>query len=479
MVVKIQPAAKSLSNALEYNERKADGVGGILDAAGVRDYLNGEAVGHVVTTVNVPDVSTLENEFLRLKLKNERTTRGRKLENPAFHMSINPGENDLPMDEKTLVSFAHEVMTQLGYGDNPYRIYRHDDTGRTHYHIVSTRIGQDGKKIKDSFENARCENICKGLASKYGYVLGLQDKPEEGLQPAETEERPVPPTPQPEAEDQVALAGQNHERKKQDEKKKFVPPFKLDGETPATIQYADIHAEAMTWSFTTPEQYGALLRWRFNTEAKLYNDEIYFIGLDARGNGCTPPVESAGLGIPAFRDVLQRCADTDIKKRKRQRERLENIVSWAADRSKDWESYRKLLERKGVYLAVSWTDGDEPFGVTWIDRGTKCIWKGSETTASLVWLKETCESRGWTMTRHWKYERKQRPQIAAPKLRTDETALPAPASGSLSAVSAADALKELMTIHGVKQSRRSNADASKNGGKLKYGEEDNKIDVII
>lgn len=493
MVVKIQPAAKSVSNAMDYNERKMSSPEGVLDAEKAMEYLDGENTGHILATMNVPEDTTLENEFNRLRLKNERSTKGRKLENPAFHMSINPGARDIPMDEQTVIAFTKELMDRLGYVDNPYRIYRHDDTGRTHYHVVSTRIAQDGKKVKDAFENSRCESICKELAVKYGFVYGLQDAEEKeigltngqdvngvasGPKGPEIPQRPVP------KEDVPSGNGKREKEAKNDEaeKKRFVPPFEL-GDTPAVDQYRVIHNEAMTWWFTTPEQYAALLRWRFNVAVKYYNNKLYYVGLDKKFDGCTPIMSESEVGMNALDDVLQRCADTNIKKRRSQRERLEKLADWAADNSEDWTQYRKLLQKKGVYLSVSWSEKGEPFGITWIDRGTKCIWKGSETDVDLTWLKVRCEARGWTMKPHKKDEGKFVLRTAlktsiAKALNLPEDAA-GPYSGNLSSISTADALKKLLQTHGINKSQRSNADASKNGRHLKYGEEDNKIDIII
>lgn len=55
------------------------------------------------------------------------------------------------------------------------------------------------------------------------------------------------------------------------------------------------------------------------------------------------------------------------------------------------------MERKGVYAVLSWTKDGKLFGVTWVDRATKCIWKGSETSVNAHWLQQTAEQKGWAM----------------------------------------------------------------------------------
>lgn len=48
-----------------------------------------------------------------------------------------------------------------------YIIYRHEDIGRPHIHIVSLRIDEQGKKIKDYKEWQRSTAVCRELERKY------------------------------------------------------------------------------------------------------------------------------------------------------------------------------------------------------------------------------------------------------------------------------------------------------------------------
>jgi len=59
-------------------------------------------------------------------------------------------------------------MEHLGYGNQPYLVYKHADLERVHFHIVSTRIDCDtGKKIKDSYEKEKTQRFIKDLEQKY------------------------------------------------------------------------------------------------------------------------------------------------------------------------------------------------------------------------------------------------------------------------------------------------------------------------
>lgn len=399
MVVKIQPPSEKVEATILYNERKADGPEGIRTGDGP-DHAED---GHVLVTVNVPPDSTLEDEFERLKLLNAKKTRGRSLEKPAFHMSVNPGTGDTPLTEKQVVSLVGEMMEKLGYGDCPYRIYKHTDIEREHYHVVATRIGQDGKKINDSFENRRINRIAEELAEKYGYTVGL-DTPEseeiELKEPARTptsEDVPEPPAPSPEP---VPADG----GRKAAEGKPYVPPFSRDSATAVSEQFRAIHKEAIKWSFSTPEQYKAIMKWRYNVEVRELDDGVHFIGLD-KAKGATPPISEKELGIKASEDIMGRCSEVRPGRLKAQKKRIEDYAQKAMTDCPSLKEFRRRMSAKGIYVAISFTEDGQPFGLTWLDRATKCAFKGSETGCTLPWLKEQAESNGWEIKRQHGFDR--------------------------------------------------------------------------
>lgn len=58
-------------------------------------------------------------------------------------------------------------MERMGYGNQPYIVFKHTDIDRTHIHIVSTCVGIDGKKIPDAYDHPRSMAICRDLETKY------------------------------------------------------------------------------------------------------------------------------------------------------------------------------------------------------------------------------------------------------------------------------------------------------------------------
>lgn len=487
MVVKIQQAAEDIERALVYNGNKMTGPVGILEGEELQQYEEDHAqTGHVLAVVNVPELSDLRNEFSRLKLKNKKNSKGRPLEKPVFHMSVNPGEGDRKLSEREVVEFINELMKQLGYKDNPYAIYKHNDIAREHYHVVGTRIGQDGQKVRDAFENARCNKIIESLAKKYGYTVGTDDGTDldEEMAKAENENKGQQEPVQPKVEKSSGDDKKQPQKADKATKKDYVPPFDFESDIPRTEQYINAHEDAMKWSFTTIEQYSALMLWRYNIRTKVYNDGIQYNGITKDMHIDAVAVNEKELGIEALKAVIKRSEDcsgnsrNSMKYKRTQKERIEKLSQWAAESSDSWIAYRKLMERKGVYVVLSWNENNEPFGVTYLDRATKCAWKASDTKTDFAWLKDMAEQKGWEFSRHPRFEREEKAEFKASM--TSEQMKKASsrkqANRAIRDTGSPSVLETLANKKGVGKTHRSNVDASKNKDRLKKeGEEQNEI----
>ena len=87
----------------------------------------------------------------------------------VFHCSLNPHPDEKLSDE-TLMQIAKEYMEALGYGNQPYIVFKHNDIPREHIHIVSLRVDSRGQKINDKFEKRRSKKITDALERKFSLI---------------------------------------------------------------------------------------------------------------------------------------------------------------------------------------------------------------------------------------------------------------------------------------------------------------------
>ena len=123
------------------------------------------------------DVDACMESFRPYLEANRRTT------NTVFHASLNPSPEDKLTDEQ-LREIANEYMQKMGYGNQPYIVFKHKDIDREHLHVVSLRIDENGRKLPHDFEARRSMEILRDLERKYGLhpsVKGQELTDREGL----------------------------------------------------------------------------------------------------------------------------------------------------------------------------------------------------------------------------------------------------------------------------------------------------------
>lgn len=90
----------------------------------------------------------------------------KRTEKPIFHVSLNPSPKDALTNEQHK-DIADRYMVDMGYGNQPYVVFKHTDISRTHLHIVSIRVDETGKKLDSNFENMRSMKICRQIEKEF------------------------------------------------------------------------------------------------------------------------------------------------------------------------------------------------------------------------------------------------------------------------------------------------------------------------
>lgn len=155
-----QVKGKSFRGALRYNQEKvAQGKGEVLD----HSFLN-----------------TSERDIMK-EVAMVRVQRP-DLKKYFYHTSIN-----FPKDENVsndlMIKIGREYLEANGFNQHQYIMFRHQDAGHPHFHILVNRIGYDGSVVSDSNDYARSEKVLRNLERKYNLtqVVGSREAKERAL----------------------------------------------------------------------------------------------------------------------------------------------------------------------------------------------------------------------------------------------------------------------------------------------------------
>lgn len=155
MVTRILQPRGSSGTVLDYNEGKV---------------LSGDASLVQYRNLGSGCMSSVYETFERYERNPAVSERTRAT---SFHMAVNPSPEDR-IDEEGVLAYIAEVMQELGYGEQPWVVYRHNDIDREHYHVASVRVDGRGKAINREHEGLRVLEIQRRLAPKYGFTVGRQ-----------------------------------------------------------------------------------------------------------------------------------------------------------------------------------------------------------------------------------------------------------------------------------------------------------------
>jgi hypothetical protein len=128
-MVTVMKFGKALRDPFRYNEYKV--------RVGVAQFIHSANYGKDTGELSGRDrITRLEKQAIL----NARSA----LKSVHITLNFDPSEK---IDKDTLQQIVDGYMKRIGYGAQPYIVYRHTDAGHPHVHIVTTNIRPDGTRI--------------------------------------------------------------------------------------------------------------------------------------------------------------------------------------------------------------------------------------------------------------------------------------------------------------------------------------------
>ena len=253
----------------------------------------------------------------------------------VFHCSLNPHPDEKLSDER-LTQIAKEYMEALGYGNQPYIVFKHNDIAREHIHIVSLRVDFDGNKINDKFEGRRSKKITNALEKKYNLI------PSSKVSERTTTETPKVNVVQGNIKEQVANTVRSA-------MKHYT--FCSLGELNAVLRKYTLAVEEVKTEY----------------RGKQY-DGLVYVPTDDKGNKVSTPIHASDIG----RGVGYTAVQNKMLKSKQMVKPLiptvrRKVLEVMRTSPHTEERLRQRLEKQGLQVVIRKNDNGRIYGITFID----------------------------------------------------------------------------------------------------------------
>ena len=318
MIAKIS-STENLGGVLGYNFKKVEkGEASILLAAELYQSKEGRY--------------TMEDVLADMEALIPKNCRTKKT---VFHCSLNPHPDEKLSDER-LTQIAKEYMEALGYGNQPYIVFKHNDIAREHIHIVSLRIDGEGKKINDKFEKRRSKQITDTLERKYNLI------PSSKVSGKVETETPKVDIDRGNIKEQVASVI-----------RMVLKHYKFCslGELNAILNKYNLAVEEVKTEF----------------RGKKY-DGLVYVPTDDKGDKVSSPIHASDIG----RGVGYTAVQNRMQKSKQAIKPLISIIRYRVLQTmrtspKTEEELRKRLEEQGLRAVIRKSESGRIYGITFID----------------------------------------------------------------------------------------------------------------
>lgn len=324
MVAKIS-IGSSLYGALAYNGEKIN-----------------EARGRILGSNKVvipPDgharIAQMVEDFKSFMPKMDRTKK------PVLHISLNPHPEDRLTDQDFEI-LAREYLDKLGFGDQPFVIYKHEDIDRHHIHIVTVNVNEQGKRLNQAFLFRRSKAITNELEQKYNLHKAQREKvspdtPIKKLDPSGDIKRQVQNT--------VKLVSMRYK-------------FQTLGEYNAILSLYNIRCEPTDGRVNGREYHGL----------------VYF-AMNDNGDTVSTPFKASRLGKFASRAAVE--GHFERSKESVEIRPMKRIVASVMAQSSGQDDFITRLNDNGIDLVLRYNEDGRIYGATFVDHNTNTVLNGS------------------------------------------------------------------------------------------------------
>ena len=287
------------------------------------------------------DIDACMESFRPYLEANRRTT------NTVFHVLLNPSPEDKLTGEQ-LREIAREYMERMGYGNQPYIVFKHKDIARQHLHVVSLRVDENGHKLPHDFEARRSMEILRDLERKYNLHPSVKGE---------------------EQADKVGLHKVNY--REGNVKQQISSIVRSCLRNYKCSSYGEFRTLLELFNVSVEERTGTI-------DGRNYAGIIYG-ALTDDGYGIGTPFKSSKIGKDVGYKALQRYYENSKIKLKKEGtlDQLRQTVKDAMSPNNTRDEFRQLLKAENIDAIFRINPVGRIYGVTFIDHNKGIVANGS------------------------------------------------------------------------------------------------------
>lgn len=328
-------SGKSIRGALNYNEKKIT-----------------EGTAHFLGAENYLKSSELLNYADKLFCLQHRAKLNERVKTNCLHISLNFETSEKLTDKKNQ-EIARDYMEGIGFKDQPYLVYRHQDAAHPHCHIVTTNIDVKGERISlHNLGRDLSEKVRQEIEIKYGLIKASGRGKEEEI-----------PTP-----DLNKLKQADYGK---DETKKIITQI--------------VNTVVQKYNYSSLAELNAVLA-RFNVMADRGNEKsamftqrglLYRI-IDEKGNQLGVPIKASRIAGKYTLDKLEQLFVQHKPKRKILAASLKSRIDVVLKNAINEKAFETSLAKDKIDIIYRTAKTGQVYGITFIDHGTRAVFNGSE-----------------------------------------------------------------------------------------------------
>lgn len=334
-MVAVIKTGNSVHNIFNYNENKVKE--GIAECIGEGNYPLEAA--KLTGTMKL-------NRLLKQNALNENVKRN------SVHISLNFDPSESALSNEKMLEIASQYMKKIGFGNQPYLIYRHYDAGHPHLHLVSIKVREDGTRIDmQNIGRNQSEAARKEIEKVFGLVRAQEKK--------NTKHELIKP---------VLLSKIKYGRT---ESKSAVQSV-LDHVLPEYKYKSLFELNAVLGLYNVKADRGEENSRIFKTNGLVYRT------LDENGKSVGVPLKSSGFYSKPTLKFLQMKFLQNAKTAS-QKKRIANAVDLILlGRKVSLSDLELKLRKEGISVVFRKSAQGQIYGITYVDHTSKCVFNGSD-----------------------------------------------------------------------------------------------------